>query len=119
MFEIVLPNFEKNLSIKEIFVVAYLNRMNKIIGIEQISEGGVSSCIVDTRLILRTAIELLASSIILFHNHPTGNNEASTSDKAITNKIKEGCRLFDIVLMDHIIVLPNNKYVSFMDEGIL
>ncbi len=100
----------------EEFWTLYLNRGNKIIQPLKISQGGVSATVTDVRIILKPALETLASSIILAHNHPSGNLEPSENDFQITKKIKEAGRVMDIPVLDHIIV-AGNGYYSFADEG--
>jgi DNA repair protein RadC len=102
----------------ELFYVAYLNRSNGVLRCEMLSKGGISGTVVDIKLILNRAILLKASGILLSHNHPSGNLQPSEEDKEITKKIKEGSRIFDIQLLDHIIV-GHSEYFSFADEGIL
>ena len=102
----------------EEFWILLLNRANKIIKKEMISRGGISGTIVDTKLILKAAIENLASSFILFHNHPSGNLKPSQQDLKMTEKIKEAATLVDLQLFDHIIV-SDASYFSFNDEGII
>ncbi len=102
----------------EEFWVAYLNRNNKVIEKNRISQGGVAGTVMDIKLIYKKALELLASSIIVCHNHPSGNLQSSAQDRQITQKIKEAGLFFDITLLDHIIVAGNN-YISFADEGLL
>ncbi|MBI2720744.1 MAG: DNA repair protein RadC [Bacteroidetes bacterium] len=102
----------------EEFWILILNRANKVVKEECISKGGISSTVVDARLICKSAIENNASAIILAHNHPSGQLIPSIEDKTITKKISEALRLFDIALLDHIIVGDQNYY-SFGDEGIL
>ena len=102
----------------EEFWVLYLDRSNRIISRTKISQGGVSGTVIDVRLILKTAIEKLASSMILAHNHPSGNLSASTNDLQITKKIKSAAEVMDMKILDHIIV-AGKKYHSFADEGIL
>jgi len=102
----------------EEFWLIYLNRSNRIICRHKISQGGISGTITDVRLIMKKALELLASSIIICHNHPSGNREPSEADKRITTKIKDASAYFDISLLDHLIV-TDNGYYSFADNGIL
>lgn len=102
----------------EEFWVIYLNRANCIIKKEKISSGGIAGTVVDQRMIYKTALNELASSIILCHNHPSGNTSPSEQDKSITKKITEACRLLDIQLLDHIIFTDKGFY-SFADENIL
>ncbi len=102
----------------EEFWLLYLNRSNKILSRHKLSQGGVSGTITDVRLIIKKAIELLASSIIICHNHPSGNLDPSEADNRITQKIKEAAGYFDISLLDHIIV-TDNGYYSYADNGAL
>jgi DNA repair protein RadC len=102
----------------EEFWIMLLNRSNKIIRTELIGRGGVSGTVADVRLILKTAVEHLASSLVIAHNHPSGNLKPSESDVVLTRKIREAARLFDMQLVDHIIV-GDRAYFSFMDEGML
>jgi DNA repair protein RadC len=102
----------------EVFAVLFLNRANKINHFEIISEGGITGTVADPRIILRKALEEDAVNIILCHNHPSGSLKPSRADEELTKKIKEAARLFDIVVIDHIIV-SENGYYSFADEGIL
>ena len=98
--------------------VLILDRSNKVISTMQVSRGGISGTVVDIRLILREAINLYASGIILGHNHPSGNCVPSSQDTAITKKLKEAALWMDISLLDHIIVC-GNTYYSFADNGII
>lgn len=102
----------------EIFGVLYLNRANRINHFEIISEGGITGTVADPRIILKKALEQDAVSIILCHNHPSGNTKPSKSDEDLTQKIKQAARYFDITLLDHIIV-SESGYYSFADEGVL
>jgi DNA repair protein RadC len=102
----------------EEFWILILNRANKIVKQTCISKGGITSTVVDARLIAKAAIENNASGIILAHNHPSGQLQPSMEDKTITKKLKEALQLFDIALLDHIIV-GDQDYFSFGDEGLL
>lgn len=103
---------------KEMFYCMYLNRANKVLGVLLISEGGTSATIADPKLIFQGALKLNASGIILSHNHPSGNLKASEIDKKLTKRIKDGGKLLDIELLDHIIVTADqNDYLSLSDEG--
>lgn len=100
----------------EEFWILLLNRSNKIIEKYKISQGGVSGTVIDVKIILKNAIEKLASSIILCHNHPSGNKTPSSADDSITQKLKSGADLLDISVLDHIIIADTNYY-SYADEG--
>jgi DNA repair protein RadC len=102
----------------EVFAIILLNRANKIIHFEIISRGGITGTVADPRIILKLAISYGATSIILSHNHPSGNLQPSKADESITNKIKEAALLIDIKVLDHIII-SEEGYYSFMDEGML
>jgi len=110
----------ESLEIYESFVVVYLSRANKTIGWIKISQGGISGTVADSRLILKGAIDCLASGIILAHNHPSGNTTASQADIDLTKKLKDGAKLFDMQILDHIILTPEpGRYFSFADEGLI
>jgi DNA repair protein RadC len=102
----------------EEFWIMLLDRGNKILDTFKISQGGITGTVIDVRLILKIALEKLASSLILCHNHPSGTMQASEADITITNKISDSGKIMDIAVLDHIIIC-NNKYLSFADEGIL
>lgn len=102
----------------EEFWVLYLNQGNFVVKKEQISKGGINQTSVDLRIILKTALEEMATGIILAHNHPSGNLNPSEADKNITQKIKEAARTLDIEVLDHLIV-TQKSYFSFADERIL
>ena len=102
----------------EEFWVLLLNRSNCIIDKYKISQGGIAGTVIDVRLILKSAINKLASSIILCHNHPSGNLSPSEADIKITKKLNEASQLVDIKVLDHIII-GGNSYYSFLDEGML
>lgn len=102
----------------EEFWVIFMSRSNSVIKTECISRGGISGTVVDIRLILKPAIHHLASTIILAHNHPSGNLKPSHEDIHLTKKIKEAAKLMDISLQDHLII-GDQAYFSFADEGLL
>jgi DNA repair protein RadC len=101
----------------EEFWVLYLNNSNKVIYKAQLSKGGITGTVVDVRLIYKTALEQNATSIILSHNHPSGKLQASDADLQITKKLKAAGEQLDIKVLDHIIITENG-YLSFQDEGI-
>lgn len=105
------------LELQEEFKVILLNRSNLVLGIYNLSTGGVSSTIVDIKLLFAVALKCNASGIILCHNHPSGNLNPSEADKQMTNKIKQASEMFDIKLLDHIIITACGYY-SFQDNGI-
>jgi DNA repair protein RadC len=102
----------------EEFWVIFLNRSNKVDCKCKISQGGITGTVTDIRLILRKALENLSTSIILCHNHPSGNLQPSEADINITRRLKESSTLMDIALLDHLIIAGKNYY-SFADENLL
>ncbi len=98
--------------------VLYLNRGNKLIAKERVSTGGISSTVVDVKMIIRSALEKLASSIILVHNHPSGNPSPGENDKIQTKIVREAASFFDITLLDHLII-AGDTYFSFSDDGLI
>ncbi len=102
----------------EVFGVVFLNRANKVKHFEIISEGGITGTIADPRIIMRLALEYDAVSLILCHNHPSGNLRPSKADEALTQKIIMAAKLFDIRVLDHVIV-SESGYFSFADEGLI
>ncbi|HVX27199.1 MAG TPA: JAB domain-containing protein [Parafilimonas sp.] len=108
----------ETICMQEQFSVMYLNRANKVLGVYVISKGGITGTVVDIRLTLAVALKTLATSILLCHNHPSGNLKPSQADKDLSMRIKEAAALMDIKVMDHII-LTQDSYFSFADEGLL
>ncbi len=102
----------------EEFYVMYLNRANKVLTHKHISSGGISGTVADIKIMLKHGIELLASSIVAVHNHPSDNIKPSHADIELTKKLKEAAKLIDIHLLDHLII-GEKKYYSFADEGML
>lgn len=103
----------------EEFKILLLNRANKVLGVCNISQGGITGTVVDVRVILQYALKANASGIILGHNHPSGNTKPSEADMHITRKIKEASKLLDISTLDHIIITPDGFYYSMSDEGVI
>ncbi|MFH7017903.1 DNA repair protein RadC [Flavobacterium sp. FlaQc-47] len=101
----------------EEFWVLFLNNSNKVISKSQLSKGGITGTIVDVRLVFKLAFECSATSLILCHNHPSGNLKPSDADKQITKKIKTAGDSLDVKVLDHLII-TETKYYSFVDEGI-
>jgi len=107
---------QETISLQERFVVAYLNLAHNVIGVYEASVGGLTGTIADPRLILSVALKIAATSIILSHNHPSGNLNPSNTDQELTNKIREACKYLDINVLDHIIITPKTFY-SFADSS--
>jgi len=104
--------------VHEEFWILFLNRSNKVINRMKLSQGGISGTVTDVRMVMKKAIEYLASGIIVCHNHPSGNLNPSESDTKITQKIKEAGNLMDIQLLDHLII-SDKDYYSFADNGLI
>jgi len=102
----------------EEFWVVLLNQASKVLDTVRISQGGLSETSVDLRLIFRSALLAKASAMILCHNHPSGNNKASSADVKLTEKIVNAGKIMGITVLDHIIV-AESSYYSFADEGVI
>ena len=102
----------------EEFWIVLLNRSNKLLGKINISEGGLSGTVADPKKIFKMALERHASSIILCHNHPSGNQHPSEADIQLTRKMKDAGAMLDLPVLDHVII-GHDKYYSFADEGML
>lgn len=102
----------------EEFWIIYLNNSNKVIQKNQLSKGGITGTLVDVRLVLKNALEVGATGLILAHNHPSGTLKPSEADKQITKKLKIASQSLDIKVLDHLIV-TEKAYFSFADENIL
>lgn len=102
----------------EQFKIILLNRTNKVIGIFQVSSGGIAGTVADPKLIFAVALKACASSIVLSHNHPSGNLKPSSQDIELTKKITTAGNYLDIRVLDHVII-TNDNYYSFADEGMI
>ena len=115
VYNYVLPLW-RDIDYRESFAVLLLSRSMKILGLSWVSLGGVSGTVVDPKLIFQAALKANSSSLILLHNHPSSNPNPSDADLKITTKIKEGGKLLDIDVPDHLIITSEN-YLSMADEG--
>ena len=102
----------------EEFWLLMLNRANRVLGRYKVSQGGLSGTVIDNRIILKKALDNLASSIIVCHNHPSGNKQPSDADLKITEKLKKAAEMLEIKLLDHVII-ADKSYFSFADEGLI
>ncbi|MFC4688257.1 DNA repair protein RadC [Epilithonimonas pallida] len=116
IFEILQPHLS-DLPTEEFWAV-FLNHQNKILYKTCLFRGGIASSVADVRVIFKTALEHFSTRIVIAHNHPAGSLKPSQQDIAITNKIKDAGKLLEIELLDHIII-AQNKFYSFKEEGIL
>jgi len=118
-YEILIHHWDSDrLDLLEQFKVVLTNRANKVLGIIEISSGGISGVVVDPKLVFVAALKAGASGILISHNHPSGNLTPSQPDIALTSKLKKGCEILEITLLDHVII-TSGKYYSFADEGLL
>lgn len=117
-YDFIKKFYSGDIEVYESFFILLLNRANKTVGYAKISQGGVVGTYVDIKIIAKYAVDSLASSVILAHNHPSGNTAPSEQDKSITQRIKKALALLDVQVFDHII-LTEDSYYSFADEGIL
>jgi DNA repair protein RadC len=108
--------WSSQIEVREEFIVLLVDRSNRVLGYQLLSKGGMTGTVADIKLIYSVALESLASSIIIAHNHPSGNIQPSASDLQLTKKIQEAGKYIDITLLDHIILTKESHY-SFADEG--
>lgn len=117
--EILRDNWsEGSIEHREEMRIMLLNRMNKVLGIYLVSVGGFAGTICDPKVVFQAALKANASSIILAHNHPSGNLKPSNADLQLTEKLKKGGLLLDIAVLDHLI-LTEETYISLADEGLM
>lgn len=118
-YDILYNSWDKNIiELQEEFKVLLLNRNNTVLGVYSMSRGGVSGTVVDAKLVFSVALKCNASSIIIAHNHPSGNLSPSEVDKNLTQKLKQASQYLDIKLLDHLIITKDDFY-SFSDNGLL
>lgn len=115
---ILRSSWNDNISYCEEFKIMLLNRANRVLGVCSISTGGLSGTVADPKMIFQTALKCNASSIILCHNHPSGNLKPSQADVSLTQKITGAGAFLEIAVLDHII-LTSEGYYSFADEGMM
>lgn len=118
-YDLLIKTWDANkIQFFEQFKILLLNQSNRVLGIYEVSSGGISGTVVDLRLVFSAALKANATGIIMVHNHPSGQTTASSADKVITNKVREAGKLLDIVLLDHLII-TSESYYSFADQGAL
>ncbi len=118
-YNILLKTWDENkIEFIEQFKIVLLNRSNRILGILEISSGGITATIVDPRLIFVAALKAKATSLILTHNHPSGNVQPTREDENLTQKLRQAGEFLEISVVDHLII-SKEKYYSFADEGAL
>lgn len=107
------------IGLQECFKIMLLTNANKVKGIYEVSTGGITGTMVDLRIVFAVILKSLTTSVILAHNHPSGTLKPSEADKRLTEKIKSAAVLFDVKVLDHLIITPDGDYFSFADEGLL
>lgn len=117
--EFIRQFFSDDVAVFESFFLLMCNRANNTVGYAKISQGGVSGTVIDVKIIAKYALDSLCSSVVLAHNHPSGNLNPSDADIQITKKIKQALQLLDIVVLDHIILTESDKYFSLADDGLI
>lgn len=116
-YRIVAPLYGDTMEVAERFSILLMNRANRVLGIYIHSQGGITSTVVDKRLIMSAVLSAGATGIILVHNHPSGNLVPSEQDKELTATIRQCCTLFDVQMVDHIII-SNETFYSFIENEI-
>lgn len=117
VYQILMQCWDRNkIEFVEQFKILLLNRAGRVLGIFEVSSGGVSGTVADPKLIFSAALKANASSLILAHNHPSGNTAPSEADRSLTRKVKEAGKLLEISVLDHVIVTTEG-YRSLADEG--
>lgn len=118
--EVLLNSWNKDtIEVQESFKILLLNNSNLVKGIFEVSSGGITATLVDIRIVFAVILKSLSVSIILGHNHPSGTLRPSEADKRLTQKIISAALLFDIKVLDHLIISAEGDYYSFADEGML
>ena len=118
-YQVLLQSWDEGkIEYVEQFAILLLNRANKVLGVYKVSSGGITGTVADPKQIFTAALKANACSLVLSHNHPSGNLKPSRQDEELTRKIKEAGSYLDIKVLDHIIV-TGESYYSFADEGLL
>ena len=116
--DILYQSWDKDtIALEEQFKVLYLNVRNQVLGLYTVSVGGLTGTVVCNKKVLACGLKIVASGMIIAHNHPSGNRMLSEQDRKITKSLQEAGRIMNINVLDHIIVLPNSDYVSFADNN--
>lgn len=108
---------ENKIELIEQFKVMHLNRANRVLGIQNVSTGGIAGTVCDPKLVFACALKAAASGIILAHNHPSGNKNPSGADDRLTLKMQEAGKFLDLPVLDHLILTPDNGFYSYADSG--
>jgi len=117
-YQILKTIWSKQIDTREEMIILLLDRSNSVLGYHVLSMGGITGTVADIRLLFSVALNSLATSVIMSHNHPSGNLNPSQQDKDLTRKVQDAGKLMDIQLLDHVII-TNSSYYSFADEGLI
>jgi len=118
-YALLIQHWDLNkIELMEEFKVIFLNQANKVLGILNVSSGGITGTVADPRLIFSAALKASACNIMLAHSHPSGNLQPSRADEELTSKLKSAGKFLDIRVLDHLIV-SRDQYYSFADEGLI
>lgn len=118
-YNVLRANWSDLVEFQEEFNLLFLNRANKVLGIYNVSKGSSAATIVESKIVFVAALKSNACSIILAHNHPSGNLQPSQQDIELTKKLKQCGELLDIQVLDHLILTPEDGYFSFADESMM
>ncbi len=119
-YDLLYSLFDKDtFAYREEFLILFLNRANRVLGWARLSIGGITGTVVDPKIVFVLALNTGACSIVVSHNHPSGNIKPSEADIRLTKQIKEAGKLLEILLLDHLILTPEGEFFSFADEGML
>lgn len=118
-YKILADRWSEQIGLLEEFCILLLDRSHRVLGRYLVSQGGVSSTVVDAKIVFACALKCRASSLILAHNHPSANLRPSQADRDLTQKLKQCGELLGIAILDHLILSPEGGYYSFGDEGML
>ena len=118
-FLILSANWSNQIGLLEEFYVLLLDNSNRVMAISLVAKGGIASTLVDLRIVFATALKGRSSALILAHNHPSGNLKPSHQDISLTNKFIKAGNLLDIKILDHLILTPDQEYLSFNEEGLI
>ena len=117
-YQILKTIWSKQIDTREEMIILLLDRSNSVLGYHVLSMGGITGTVADIRLLFSVALNSLATSVIMSHNHPSGNLNPSQQDKDLTRKVQDAGKLMDIQLLDHVII-TRESYYSFADEGLI
>jgi DNA repair protein RadC len=116
---ILRENWSDDMELLEEFNVLFLTKANQVKGIFRVSRGGTAGTVVDIKILFATALKGMAAALVVAHNHPSGSISPSQADIDLTRKLRKAGEMFDLPILDHLILAPYGGYYSFADEGIL